>query len=154
MTAVRDEVRLQRKPAAGGGYVDGAWWPRSREAGVEFADLITAARDQVGQVERIGYPLGDGWELTHRKLVVDGHLVRLEGFHAMPAHTLTLIGTQQRRLTLLVIAPGTPQDTATTVLRTAADPDDTASPDDLLAARSGRRRGQTGSEPALPGAEV
>jgi hypothetical protein len=137
MTAIRDEVRLQLKPGAGGGYVDGAWWPRSRDAGVEFADLITAAPDQVGQVERISYPLGDGWEITHRKLVVDGSLVRPEGFHAMPAHTLTLIGTQQRRLTLLVIAPDTPQDTATTALKAAADPDNTASPGDLLAARSG-----------------
>jgi hypothetical protein len=136
MTAVRDEVRLQLKPA-GGGYVDGGWWPRSRDAAVEFADLITAVRDQVGQVERISYPLGDGWEITHRKLVVDGRLVRLEGFHAMPAHTLTLIGTQQRRLTLLVIAPDTPRDTATTALKTAADPGNTASPDDLLAVPSG-----------------
>ena len=137
MTAVRAEVRLQLKPAAGGGYVDGAWWPRSRDAGVEFTDLVAAVRDQVGQVERISYPLDDGWEITHRKLVVDGRLVRLEGFHAMPADTLTLIGTQQRRLTLLVVAPGTAHDTAATVLKAAADPDDTASPDDLLSARSG-----------------
>ncbi|WP_439378919.1 DUF5994 family protein [Amycolatopsis lexingtonensis] len=136
MTAVRDEVRLRRKPAAGG-YVDGAWWPRSRDAAVEFAELITAVRDQVGQVERISYPLADGWEVTHRKLVVDGRLVRLEGFHAMPSHTLTLIGTQQRRLTLLVVAPETAQDTATTALKAAADPGDTASPDDLLAVPSG-----------------
>jgi hypothetical protein len=111
----------------------GCSWARP----TEFADLITAVRDQVGRVERISYPLGDGWEITHRNLVVDGHLVRLEGFHAMPAHTLTLIGTPQRRLTLLVVAPDTPQDTATTALKTAADPDNTASPGDLLAARSG-----------------
>ncbi|MEU7785514.1 DUF5994 family protein [Amycolatopsis sp. NPDC049159] len=137
MTAVRDEVRLQLKPAAGGGYVDGAWWPRSRDAGAEFAGVLAAVHDQVGQVERISYPLGDGWEITHRKLVVDGHLVRLEGFHAMPADTLALIGTQQRRLLLLVVAPGTPHDTATAALKTAADPDNTASPDDLLAARTG-----------------
>jgi hypothetical protein len=137
MTAIRDEVRLQLKPAVGGGYVDGAWWPRSRDAGVGFADLITAVRDQVGQVERISYPLGDGWEVTHRKLVVDGRLVRLEGFHAMPAHTLALIGTQQRRLTLLVIAPDTPRDTAATALKTAANPGDPTSPEDILAAPSG-----------------
>ncbi len=140
MTAARDEVRMQLKPAAGGGYVDGAWWPRSRDAGVEFPDVFAAVRDRVGEVERISYPLGDGWEIAHRKLVVDGRLVRLEGFHSMQADTLTLIGTQQRRLTLLVVAPDTPRDAATAALRTAADPDTTASAEDILTARTGARR--------------
>ncbi|WIV59234.1 DUF5994 family protein [Amycolatopsis nalaikhensis] len=108
-----------------------------RDAGVEFPDVLAAARDRVGEVERISYPLGDGWEIAHRKLVVDGRLVRLEGFHSMQADTLALIGTQQRRLTLLVVAPDTPHDTATTALKTSAEPDNTASPEDILAARSG-----------------
>ncbi|WP_206783928.1 DUF5994 family protein [Amycolatopsis sp. MtRt-6] len=141
MTAARDEVRLQLKPAAGGGCVDGAWWPRSRDAGVEFPDVFAAVRDRVGEVERISYPLGDGWEIAHRKLVVDGRLVRLEGFHSMQADTLALIGTQQRRLILLVVAPDTARDAATAALRTAADPDGTASAEDILAARSGSPRG-------------
>jgi hypothetical protein len=144
MTAVRDEVRLQLKPAAGGGYVDGAWWPRSRDAGVEFRDVLAAVRDQVGEVERISYPLADGWQIAHRKLVVDGRLVRLEGFHSMPADTLALIGTQQRRLILLVVAPDTAQDAATTALRTAADPDSTVSAEDILAARGGPPERATG----------
>ncbi|HEY3480706.1 MAG TPA: DUF5994 family protein [Streptomyces sp.] len=140
MTAVRatrttghDEVRLHLKPAIGGGYVDGGWWPRSRDAGIEFPDVLAAVRDRVGEVERISYPLGDGWEIAHRKLVVEGRLVRLEGFHAMPAQTLALIGTQQRRLLLLVVAPDTAQDAATAALRTAADPESTASAGDILA---------------------
>ncbi|MBB4688191.1 DUF5994 family protein [Amycolatopsis jiangsuensis] len=135
MTAVGDEVRLQLKPAAGGGYVDGAWWPRSRDAGVEFPGVLAAVRDRVGDVERISYPLGDGWEIAHRKLVVDGRVVRLEGFHSMQAHTVALVGTQQRRLILLVVAPDTARDAATAALRTAADPDTTASAEDILAGR-------------------
>ncbi|MGK3201113.1 DUF5994 family protein [Amycolatopsis sp. MEPSY49] len=144
MTAVRDEVRLQLKPAAGGGFVDGAWWPRSRDAGVEFPDVLAAVRDQVGDVERIGYPLGDGWEIAHRKLVVAGRVVRLEGFHSMRADTLELVGTQQRRLVLLVVAPDTARDAATAALRTAADPESTASAEDILAARNGSRTRVTG----------
>jgi len=131
-----EEIRLQVKPAAGGGHVDGAWWPRSRDSGVEFPAAIAAVRAKVGQVERISYHLGDGWEVSQRKLVVDGRLVRLEGFHAMPANTVTLIGTQQRRLTLLVVAPDTRSETATAVLRTAADPDSTASVEEILAGRA------------------
>ncbi|SED27588.1 hypothetical protein SAMN04489727_7201 [Amycolatopsis tolypomycina] len=142
MTTVGDEVRLQLKPAAGGGYVDGAWWPRSRDARVEFPDVLAAVRDQVGEVERISYPLGDGWEIAHRKLVVDGRVVRLEGFHSMQAHTVALIGTQ-RRLILLVVAPDTARDAATATLRTAADPDTTASAEDILAGA-----GHAGSDPA------
>ncbi|WP_206797661.1 DUF5994 family protein [Amycolatopsis sp. MtRt-6] len=142
MTTVGDEVRLQLKPAAGGGYVDGAWWPRSRDARVEFPDVLAAVRDRVGEVERISYPLGDGWEIAHRKLVVDGRVVRLEGFHSMQAHTVALIGTQ-RRLILLVVAPDTARDAATTALRTAADPDTTAGAEDILAGA-----GHAGSDPA------
>ncbi|QKV75784.1 DUF5994 family protein [Amycolatopsis sp. Hca4] len=143
MTTVGDEVRLQLKPAAGGGYVDGAWWPRSRDARVEFPGVLAAVRDQVGEVERISYPLDDGWEIAHRKLVVDGRVVRLEGFHSMQADTLALIGTQQRRLILLVVAPDTARDDATATLRTAADPDTTASAEDILAGA-----GHAGSDPA------
>ncbi|WP_410596524.1 DUF5994 family protein [Amycolatopsis sp. lyj-23] len=143
MTTVGDEVRLQLKPATGGGYVDGAWWPRSRDARVEFPGVLAAVRDQVGNVERISYPLGDGWEIAHRKLVVDGRVVRLEGFHSMQADTLALIGTQQRRLILLVVAPDTARDDANAALRTAADPDTTAGAEDILA---GARH--AGSDPA------
>lgn len=143
MTAVHDEVRLQLKPAAGGGYVDGAWWPPSRDARVEFPDVLAAVRDRVGEAERISYPLGDGWKIAHRKLVVDGRLVRLEGFRSMQADTLALIGTQQRRLILLVVAPDTAPDAATVALRTAAAPDTTASAEDIFA---GARRA-VGSDP-------
>ncbi len=63
-------------------------------------------------------------------------MTRWAGFHAMPPQTLARIGTRQRSLTLLVLAPDAPQDAAATALKTAADPDNAASPDDLLAARS------------------
>lgn len=36
---------------------------------------------------------------------VEDHFVRLEGFHAVPADTLTLVGAQQRRLALPVVPP-------------------------------------------------
>ncbi|AIG79160.1 Hypothetical protein AJAP_31705 [Amycolatopsis japonica] len=54
MTAVGDEVRLQLKPAAAGGYVDGAWWPRSRDAGVEFPGVLAAVRDQADTLALVG----------------------------------------------------------------------------------------------------
>lgn len=33
---------------------------------------------RVDEVERISYPLGGGWAITHRNLVLRRHLVRLK----------------------------------------------------------------------------
>jgi hypothetical protein len=119
------------------GHVDGGWWPRSTDPVAEFPGLIETLHAHVGQVGRVAYNL-DFWEPVHRKLTVAGRVVRFEGFHAMNPHAVTAIGTDSRRVTLLVVPPDKPPDVARAVLRTAADPESTASIDDLLAVRTDR----------------
>jgi hypothetical protein len=127
------EPRIEMKPAGSAtGYVDGGWWPRTTEPASEFPGLIGALHEQVGQVSRVAYNL-DFWAPVHRKLTVDGRVVRCEGFHTMNAHTVTAIGVDSQRVTVLVVPPDTPDDVARAALRTAAGQDNTATVEDILA---------------------
>jgi hypothetical protein len=127
------EPRLEMKPAgAATGYVDGGWWPWSTDPAGEFPGLIGALHGHVGHVSRVAYNL-DFWAPVHRKLTVDGRVVRCEGFRTMNAHTVTAIGVDSRRVTVLVVPPDTPDDIAHAALRTAADQDNTATVEDILA---------------------
>jgi hypothetical protein len=129
------ELRLRMKPAsAAPGYVDGGWWPWSDDPAAEFPALITALADRVGPVVRISYHL-DGWSpvtRSGRKLVVGGHNVRMEGFRTMDRHTVVVIGTNSRRVSLLVVPPDTQGGVARAVLRSAAGDDQVATVDDIL----------------------
>lgn len=103
ISAASDEPRMEMKPAGSAtGYMDGGWWPRSTDPASEFPGLIGALHEQVGQVSRVAYNL-DFWATVHRKLTVDGRVVRCEGFHTMNAHTVTAIGVDSRRVTVLVV---------------------------------------------------
>jgi hypothetical protein len=138
ISAASDEPRMEMKPAGSAtGYMDGGWWPRSTDPASEFPGLIGALHEQVGQVSRVAYNL-DFWALVHRKLTVDGRVVRCEGFHTMNAHTVTAIGVDSRRVTVLVVPPDTPDDVAHAALRTAASQDNTATTEDILAGNDAR----------------
>jgi hypothetical protein len=129
----RRETRVRLKPGTPGhGHVDGAWWPYSYEAAIEFPALIAELRASMGTVSRVSYRIGE-WDATKRKLSADGRLVRLEGFRTMPVGTLTLIDSRTRRRTLLVIPPASPQGMARAILATASNPEDSSSVEELLA---------------------
>jgi hypothetical protein len=138
ISAASDESRMEMKPAGSAtGYVDGGWWPRSTDPASEFPGLIRALHEQVGQVSRVAYNL-DFWAPVHRKLTVDGRVVRCEGFRTMNAHTVTAIGVDSQRVTVLVVPPDTPDDVARAVLQTAASHDNTATTEDILAGNGAR----------------
>lgn len=130
-------TRLRLKPhVASAGYVDGAWWPRSRSLRAELPELLEALRPRLGRIERLAYNLSD-WELTARKAVVGSELVRLDGFFSQAPDLVTVVGAVGRtRMTLLVVPPETADVIARRVLLTAARPDNTDGPDVLLAART------------------
>lgn len=47
-------LRLRTKPKAPTtGYVDGAWWPRSRDLAVELPALLAVPVVRLGQVQRV-----------------------------------------------------------------------------------------------------
>lgn len=125
-------LRLQMKPAGAlRGHVAGGWWPRSNDPATEFPALVSALGAWVGPVERISYDL-DTWAAVARKAPVDGRMVRFEGFHWIAPHTVVAIGSDRRRVTLLVVPPGAEPDAARAALRSAADRDSTAGVADIL----------------------
>ncbi|WP_210718110.1 DUF5994 family protein [Amycolatopsis acididurans] len=114
------EPRLRLKPEAPTtGYVDGAWWPRSRDLSSELSALRAALTVRMTRIDRVTYNL-TVWPPTPRRLVLDGHVVRLEGFRSQHTDTVTVIGADRRRLTLLVVPPDTDPDLAHRILVTAA----------------------------------
>jgi hypothetical protein len=115
------EPRLRLKPAAPAtGHVDGAWWPRTRDLSAELPALLTALGSRLGRVDRVTYQLGE-WQAPNRRLSAGEHVVRLEGFRSQRAGSLTVIGWDRRRLTLLVVPPETGPGEAEHALTTAAD---------------------------------
>jgi hypothetical protein len=126
-------LRLQMKPAgAARGHVAGGWWPWSNDPAAEFPVLVAALGAWVGPVNRVSYHL-DTWGTVARKAPVDGRMVRFEGFRSIDPHTVVVIGSDHRRVSLLVVPPGIPGGAARAVLRSAADRDSTAGVADILA---------------------
>jgi len=125
--------RLSLKPdSATTGFVDGAWWPASRDLAAEMPALLAALGDQVvGPVERVSYNI-DAWNAVPRKVRVDGHVVRMGGFRSQSAATLKVLG-ERRTLTLLVVPPETDEQAAHHILATASEADNTDGVDALMA---------------------
>ena len=118
-TTSPDSPRLSLQPdASSTGFVDGAWWPRSRDFAAELPTVVAELSTRLGPVERVAYNL-DAWPTTPRKIRVGGALVRMGGFHSLDADTVQMIGAH-RRLVLLVIPPDTEQQQALDVLAAAA----------------------------------
>lgn len=129
----RPEPRLEMKPnGTATGVVDGGWWPRSTDPTTAFPELVSALHPWVGPVGRIAYNLAL-WEPAPRKQTVDGRMIRYEGVNTIDPHTVTVIGTNARRVSLLVVPPHTPGGVARAVLRSVASADSTATVEDILA---------------------
>jgi len=126
-------LRLRMKPpGAALGSVDGGWWPWSDDLVAELPVLVAALGARVGPVNRVSYHL-DTWGTMARKAPVDGRMVRFEGFRSIDRHTVVVIGSDHRRVSLLVVPPDAPEGAARAALRSAAGHDSTASVADILA---------------------
>jgi uncharacterized protein DUF5994 len=118
------EARVSfRQPVSRGGFIDGAWWPRSRDLTDELPPLLdvlwTAGRD----VNRVLYNL-DFWAAAPRRLTVAGRSVRLGGFRRQDSLTIGLVDAWGReRIDLLLVDPGTDSDVAVRALALASPPD-------------------------------
>src|SRR6266545_1070437 len=98
----RQTLRLKLKPKAPTTWdVDGAWWPRSWDLFTELPALLAVLAIRLGRVQQVSYNLST-WNAAPRRLNVDGHQVRLGGFHAQHPHTIDVIASNGTRLTLLV----------------------------------------------------
>ncbi|WP_346055851.1 DUF5994 family protein [Amycolatopsis dongchuanensis] len=129
----RQALRLRLKPKAPTtGYVDGAWWPRSRDLATEVPALLAVLAVRPGRIERVTYNL-TMWESAGRRLTVEGRAVRLEGFISQHPDTVTVTGQGRQRLTLLVIPPEASPVAAHHALVTASQRDNVDSAEALLA---------------------
>lgn len=107
-----DRVRLKLKPKAPttSGFVDGGWWPRSRDLTAELPSLLAVLAVRMGQVERVGFQLSD-WDPAPGRTVVGGALVHLDGYRMRSVSAVDLVSATGR-LTLLVVPPGTADEPA------------------------------------------
>lgn len=134
-------VRLMLKPEIGRqvlatGYLDGAWWPYSRDLAAEAPALAKALRVCLGGVERISYSLG-AWEPAVRTLHANGALLRLGGYHFQHADTVDVQG-RTHRITLLVVPPQATQAAGHQAMALASAAGGTEDPAQLLVASGAR----------------
>jgi hypothetical protein len=128
----RTEVRLRMRshPATQG--LDGAWWPRSRDAEAEFPELVLVTSSWVGPVRRVTYHVDD-WDAAGPEVNIDGWLVELVASATLEPHTVLVAGTNERQRSLLVVPAGVPGSTARAVLRAMADTHGVVSAGEMLA---------------------
>ena len=131
---VREPLRLRLKPKGSTtGWVDGGWWPRSRDLGAELPGLLAVLAVRLDRIERVSYHLGD-WDPALRKISCGGRVVRLEGYRAQHANTIDVLAARQR-ITLLVVPPGTSVQTAHAALMAAGHRGNTTDVETLLRSR-------------------
>src|SRR3954454_4670992 len=86
--------RLKLKPEANpSGYVDGGWWPRSRDLGAELPVLMAALAARLGRIERVSYNLTT-WGAVAGKIEVGESVVRLAGYRSQHPDTVDVITAQ------------------------------------------------------------
>jgi hypothetical protein len=101
-TALR--LRLRTKGVTEG-FVDGGWWPQSRDLSREVPALVEALRAAGHDVFRISYSL-TFWDAAPRKLTVGSTSVRLGGFRTQDPALITLVDTSGwKRLDIVVVPP-------------------------------------------------
>jgi hypothetical protein len=116
--APRGPLRLRLKPKASTeGWVDGGWWPRSRDLAAELPGLLAVLAVRLGRIERVSYHLGD-WGPTGGKISCAVGVVRLGGYRTQRADTVDVLAAGSR-VTLLVVPPETSAQMAHAALMAA-----------------------------------
>jgi len=107
MVAAQPRLKLHVRTKSGSpitGYVDGAWWPRSRDLSTELPALLAVLAARLGPIARVAYHLTT-WDPAARRLNLDGTLARLGGYRGRDPDTVDVTSTSGQRLTLLVVPP-------------------------------------------------
>jgi len=130
-----EHLRLRLKPRGPvTGFVDGGWWPRSRDLPAELPALLAVLAVRLGPVESVSYHIDD-WGPTPRRITVDGRLVRLAGYRSQHPATIDVLSAGHR-VTLLVVPAETTADIAHLVLMAAGRRANTDRIDALLLTRT------------------
>jgi hypothetical protein len=125
-------LRLRLKPKAPTtGYVEGGWWPRSRDLAAELPALVEILAVRLGPVTRVAFALA-AWDTAPRRAEVDGHSVRLEGYRSQDAHIVHVTGDDRQRISLLVVPPTAAEPAGHDAMMKAAARGNAESPAEIL----------------------
>ncbi|MFF3494483.1 DUF5994 family protein [Streptomyces sp. NPDC002795] len=107
----------------GGGLLDGAWWPRSRDLTAELPALADVLAPLWGRVTRVAVnPML--WPVVPRKVTVGDRVLKIGWFTPdLDPHTMLLLSLGNGRRDLLVIPPETSEASAARLMAAACDPD-------------------------------
>ncbi|MET9618675.1 DUF5994 family protein [Kitasatospora indigofera] len=145
MTVTFDRVNTPRTPAeplrlsltpddATAGRLDGAWWPRSYDLLAELPSLAKELDGRWGRVTRVTLNPAH-WPVIPPRVPVAGHVVHAGWFRQEQDPDEVMVRSYPPlRLDLLVIPPHTDGIAAAELMAAAADPANTRTAGDLLAA--------------------
>ncbi|NIH81384.1 DUF5994 family protein [Amycolatopsis viridis] len=86
------------------GYVDGAWWPRSRDLSAELPALRAVLAARLGPIDRIAYRRTP-WDPSARRLGGHGSLAPQAGYLLPDQDTVDVTTSAGDSFTLVVVPP-------------------------------------------------
>lgn len=124
------------------GILDGAWWPRSRDAGRQLPGLISALSEHLGPIDRVGLD-ARAWDGVPVRLMVDDLLVHVDS-HPVGDDTLLVTCGDRDLFVLLVVPPGASPSAAREAMSRAVEAGNVTQAEQILIDTSIRPAG-TGS---------
>jgi Family of unknown function (DUF5994) len=143
---LRARVRF-RQPISKSGYLDAAWWPRTRDLRVELPQLLDVLWTAGREMNRISYN-PKAWESAPRRLRVDGRTIHLGWFTDADPLMVTLRnawGSDQ--IDVMVIPPDADPDTAQEAMMLASSDDNPYTASDILSRAANRSAPEPGFGP-------
>jgi hypothetical protein len=131
-----------RQPVSRSGFIDAAWWPRSRDLSTELPPLLEVLWTAAREITRITYNIA-AWDPAPRRMRIEGRTVRLGGFTTSDPLTVRLSDAGgAERIDILVIAPTTEPSLAQRALLLASEADSPYRADEILTRTGGQTRSQ------------
>jgi Family of unknown function (DUF5994) len=84
--------------------VDGAWWPKNLDLGLELPDLIAIFGLWIGAVHRVIYD-PRVWLPAPTRLIRHSEMISLDPYRLVFSDTIYLMGTHSRDAVLFVLSP-------------------------------------------------
>lgn len=130
----RQDLRLRLRPnSPPTGYVDGGWWPRTRDLAVEMPALVRALGARLGGVTQAVFA-PTAWRTAPPRIIVDGRVIRLEGLRSHDRYVVTVSGPDRQSARVLMVPPETTVAAANHAMTAAARPGNTSQPFEILVA--------------------
>jgi hypothetical protein len=135
---VAEGVRARfRQPVTAEGFIDAAWWPRTRSLVDELPGFLDGLWSAGRDITRVTYHSG-AWGPAPRKMYVSGRLVRLGGFTSGDLFTVRLSDAWGReRIDVLVVPVDATPAVAERMLELAAESGSTYRAGDIVALAEG-----------------